>query len=57
MLLARAPVVLERTVRVIAPDTGVAELARRLTPELERLLLLDASGPGAGQSGGSSSRR
>jgi len=36
MLLARALLVLEGTARVIAPDVGLAELARRLMPELER---------------------
>ena len=44
LLLARALLVLEGTARVIVPDVGLAELARPLMPELERLLLLDTAG-------------
>ena len=44
LLLARALLVLEGTARVIVSDVGLAELARPLMPELERLLLLDAAG-------------
>lgn len=43
ILLTGALLVLEGTARVIVPDTGLAELARPLMPELERPLWLDAA--------------